>query len=400
MKTPLALYLTLTTLQVCSVGATFAKTDYICGKDVISELNIKTSIKNACYALYESRRKFRYPAVYSASDMFHVTDAILFSWPIAVKDKVYQIGHPGNLRLIIDSSCRFYGIIMKFKLLPDQRCYHPVEPPLGIDDSSNSADRRLSGIRGYNCKGEIFDSIYVEKVRRFTISELRGFVPDSQQTGLNNPEEVNKLFGPLVFLLPSEPPPDDELEISDISYFTVVDSQHKELGMAFRSEDKWERCDELWEMEPEHRQVSAPGINSVGETLFEGVGDYQCGTHQFTRKSVNSHMHVACKIIKDAQKSEKPIQTSRLRGAVIATPTGLFKAWKFPLQFYERENISRHESATNKCVIILDRLCNFHGVYLYDSRMRVACKPLSPPGSSGTNNPKISTPGPSLPNES
>ena len=166
--------------------------------------------------------------------------------------------------------------------------------------------------------------------------------------------------------------------------------------MVYRRKGDWEKCAGLWEMEPEPRLALTPGENSVGETLFEGVGDYQCGSRKFSSKSINSHMHVACKIFRDAQISPTYLRASRIRRARIITSTGMLEAWKFPLQLYESDKISRHESVTNKYVIILDKQCNFYGAYQYDSKNRVACKQPSSSSLSGTNNPKISTPGPSV----
>lgn len=394
MKISLSLYLTFTTLQVFKIGATFTTSDYLCGKDFVSHRNIKISVEKACDILYRSKERLRFPAVYDASTTFFISDARLFSWPVRLDGRLFDSGRPGNLRIIVDSSCSFLGVIMKYHNSPDQRCFQPVEPPRQIDDSSTSGPRNLPILRGYNCKNQIFDLIDVERDREISILKLRGWQSQGHQIGLKKLEVVDRLFETPSFLLPSMPVayPSHIRDTLEYIYLTVIDSQDKTLGMVAKTEDKWEKCDGLWEVEPVRRQSLVPGQNSIGETVFHGVSGYQCGKHKFTPESINSHMQLACKILEKSQLSIAKLRRSRLEVARIGTSVGRLTAWKIPLQLGESDNVSRYDSMNNKCVVVLDQRCNFYGAYQNDFNRLVACDRLSPHNLPEIGGLEVSTP--------
>ncbi|SZE99866.1 unnamed protein product [Blumeria hordei] len=380
MKTSFALYLALTTLQVGIKGSVIGENDYICGTDVITAANIFKSIDKACHTLYHSRKVIRYPADYDASATFFISDARLFSWPLMKDERIFNTGRAGNIRLIIDSSCRFIGIIQKTTNQPDQRCFRPMKLPRDMVDSSNPLPGRLPVLRGYSCGGIVFDSVQVEKVRQETLEEFQRWNSVNHQISLTTLRVVQELYGSMVFLLPKKTPvsPTQLLRLADYSCFIVIDSNHKTLGMVSRSIDNWDKCDELWEMEPERHHIHHPQKNSVGETVFEGLTDYECGPFKFLRETINSHMQIACTIFQKIQMSSAHYQRGRLCSAQIDTDTGSFEVWKFPLQLPERDLITEHILSSNNCVIMLDEQCYFHGVYMYSKKTKEKCNQLFP----------------------
>ncbi|CAD6501873.1 BgTH12-02119 [Blumeria graminis f. sp. triticale] len=394
MKISLSLYLTFTTLQVFKIGATFTTSDYLCGKDFVSHRNIKISVEKACDILYRSKERLRFPAVYDASTTFFISDARLFSWPVMLNGRLFHKGRPGTFRVIVDSSCRFVGVIMKYHNSPDQRCFQPVELPRQIDDSSTSGPRNLPILRGYNCRNQIFDLIDVERDRETSILQLRGWQSQGQKISLTKLDVVDRLFETPSFLLPSMPVthPSHIRDTLEYIYLTVIDSQDKTLGMVHKTEDKWEKCDGLWEVEPVRRQSLVPGQNSIGETVFHGVSGYQCGKHKFTRESINSHMQLACKILEKSQPSIKKLKHTRFEIARIATGVETLTAWKFPLQLAENAINSRHYAMNNKCVVVLDQRCNFYGAYQNHFSKIIACDRLSPHNLPEISGLEVSTP--------
>ncbi|VDB94469.1 BgtE-20116 [Blumeria graminis f. sp. tritici] len=380
MKTSVALYLALMTLQISKIGATIAENDYICGTDVLIEKNINNSLQKACNTLYQTRKAVRYPADYDASDTFYISDARLFSWPMLKDDRLFTTGRAGNLRLIMDSDCRFIGIIMKTINEPDKRCFRPVAPPREIDDSSNPSLRKIPVLRGYNCEGKVFESFQVEQVRKETLRLFNFWISKHLQTSLNRLKVFEEFFGSIVFLLPTKSPssPKQLREIVDYSYYIAIDFKYETLGMVYKTKDNWVKYDGLWEMEPERRQINDPQKNSIGEAIFEGLSAYKCDSFKFSRETINSHMQVACGILQKVQKSPAHVKRGRVCPAVVETDTGSLTAWKFPLQLPEKDLITGNKFLTHDCVIILDKQCHFHGVYRYSKKMSVKCNRSSP----------------------
>ncbi|CAD6498921.1 BgTH12-04577 [Blumeria graminis f. sp. triticale] len=355
--------------------------DYICGENVILQQNIQNSYTSACYALVKPEVRSKYPAVYDGSTTFHVFDAVLFAWPLLKNNKVYAKGLPGDLRLIIDSSCNFFGIIIRSKTSPDRRCYPHIELPRENDLFHSRDVRMLPGFRGYKCDKRIYDIIRLEYVLQETLKKYKIWESQNSVSIPKGLTAIDQLFGESVLLLPSQVI-NSPAEINHLPLYLslmVIDSQHQLLGMVNRVGTRWEKCAVLWEREPELPRVVDRTRNSIGERLFSGAGGYRCKSLLFTRESVNSHMQVACTLITPPDGIPASNWKINLTSLGIKPIIGKHELWKMNLKLPEsNEPVDViNTKISNKAVIVLDQQCNFYGVYWHAFKVLTLCVDLS-----------------------
>ncbi|CCU82567.1 putative candidate secreted effector protein [Blumeria hordei DH14] len=381
MKGLSPLYLVLTSLLVYTISANVVESDFICEKDVVPKDRINTAIFNACSSFSDLSSRTKFPAEFDPSTTYFIQDAILFSWPVVIHGDQYIKGHAGKFRLLLDSSCVFYGMIIINKNEPVKRCYQPVESEYSQDLSSSSGPRKQPILRGYRCQNKIFDMSSNENTVR-TAKNFQKTLKDSQnRIHLHRYEAVDELFQSSVYLVPNESARMENYrtENSPTPYFVVMNSQFKMLDMVYKSNNIWTRCDKLFENEPEPRYSSDIVSNSIGEINFPGVKSYKCGPYKFTRKSVNSHMQLGCNVMLQYDKSSNTINGKQDTGSI--TPNlGTFITLKQSLKLPEAvfQSIGRDKQEPNKAFIFFDKNCNFYGAYWYHKRNFQKCDELSP----------------------
>ncbi|VDB94464.1 BgtE-4932 [Blumeria graminis f. sp. tritici] len=379
MKGLSPLHLILTILLVNTISANVVESDFICEQFIVPKDRINTAIDHACWALSASSSKTKYPAEFDPSATFSIHDAILFSWPVTIDGDYYFKGHAGKFRLLLDSSCKFFGMIAINENKPDVRCYQPVKAVRLYDLSLGSGPRSPTVIRGFRCQNEIFDSSYVDHNFKENLKLYNVWKYRKSNVHLNSNIAVNKLYQTTVYLLPSEiaNTPNHNIENIRNPYFSVINPQFEMLGMVFRNINGWAKCEELHEIEPLTRQSLDINKNSIGETIFPVASGYHCGSHEFSRKSINSHMQLACNMMK-----RKAVYRSR--GLIgdenyrISIPeAGVLLALSQSIKLPEALFKIKGYGIPNKAFVLFDEQCHYHGTFWYQQRRAVKCTQLS-----------------------
>ncbi|VDB94470.1 BgtA-21299 [Blumeria graminis f. sp. tritici] len=371
-----SLYLALTSLLVYTISAVTVESDFICGEKVIPKEVILIAIDRACQTLYSSSRNIKFPSVYVASTTFSIDDAVLFAWPITMQAKQFSKGNPGSYRVLIDSSCKFIGMIVISEDKHDMRCYQPVNTERFQNLSLSSGQEKQPIFRGYRCQNKVLHILKVESIRNKSINLYNLWKSQGKKTSLYSFEAVDKLFETPISLLPSDMAItlNHNTEILSNPYFIVINSQHKIVGMVIRGYNSWAKCDELWEMEPEPNLSSDPSENSLGERIFEGVKAYKCGNMNFSTASINSHLQLACNIINLPRSSDSSSAGSHTNRPIKVPKIGNFYVWKRALQLPEKD--ASLKRSKNNPVILFDQECNFYGVHWYIGSKIVECNKL------------------------
>ncbi|CCU82582.1 putative candidate secreted effector protein [Blumeria hordei DH14] len=384
MKRSSILYGLLTIILASTTGATLISEDFICGKRIILNHAVKKTVSDACDGIKSSTKPKIFPYVYNGSSTFFVSDAALFAWPIIFLNGPHSKVTSEKLRLIIDSSCNLFGIVMKSKNSPDKRCFRPVKRPSANDPSSSHVSRNQPRFRGYRCGNTIFGHLQLEITMKDTLGIYQLWQYEGRQIGYYGLEDIDKLFGESVLLLPSHGAkiPEEIMKMTSNPNLIVMSPQQQLIGMVNKIGNQWEKCLELWEKEPERPQAVDSTRNSIGEFLFSGVGNYRCGELVYSRESINSHMQVACTLIKPPQGSKTTAWKNFLVSMGIIPSIGNHEVWKMHLKLPENDNNSIEQKLANNGIIILDKECNFHGVYWHSDRALTPCDKLSPSESS------------------
>ncbi|EPQ61799.1 BgtE-5858 [Blumeria graminis f. sp. tritici] len=379
MKGLSPLHLIFTSLLVYKISANIVESDFICEQDIVPKDRINTAIHHACSALSTSPSNTKYPAAFDASTLFLIHDAILFSWPVLMEGESYTRGRTGRFRSLIDSSCKFYGIILTIKNRPDTRCYQPVKAVRLYDLSLSSGPRNPSIFRGYRCQNKVFESFFVDHTFRETHYLYTKWKSNNINILLDGHATVNELFKTRVYLLPSEVSYFQNLymEKSLNPYYIVINYDFEILGMVSKNLNSWAKCDELYENEPELRQSSDSNKNSIGEFIFPVGSDYKCGLFKFTRHSINSHMQLACNLIAQQDKSPSTNLKSIFGESFILPDVGIFPVRKLILKLPESEANRMAEKRPIRAFVVFDKKCNFHGVFYFQQKNVIKCMKLT-----------------------
>lgn len=379
MKRPSILYGLLTNILVYTTGATFTSEDFICGKRIILKHAVSRTVNIACASIKGFTKSKITPFVYDGSSTFFVSDAALFAWPIILQNGPHSRAPSEELRLIIDSSCNLFGIVMKSKNYPDRRSYRPVEQPSRDDASDSHASRNLPQFRGYRCGNKIFGHLDIEIILKGTLGNYQLWQYDGHQIGYYGLEDIDRLYGESVLLLPSQVAkiPEEIRQMPSNPQLIVMNSRQQLVGMVNKVGNQWEKCLDLWEKKPERPRAAESTRNSIGEWLFSGVSQYGCGKFVYSRESVNSHMQVACALINPPKNSRTTTWNIYLTSMGVIPSIGNYRVWKMDLKLPENDNYSLEERLANNGAIILDQECNFHGVYWHTARDLTPCENLS-----------------------
>ncbi|CCU82563.1 putative candidate secreted effector protein [Blumeria hordei DH14] len=379
MKGLSPLYMVLTSLLVYTISANVVESDFICERDVVPKERIKTALTHACSALGTSSSKAKYPAAYDASTLFFIHDAILFSWPVTIIGDSYFKGHAGTHRLLLDSSCKFFGMISTNLKRPDTRCYQPVKAVRLYDLSLSSGPSNPTVFRGYRCQNEIFVPYYQDYILKKNLELFEEWKSRKNNVHVDRSIAVDQLFQTTVYLLPSEIVniPYYRIENFRSPYFIVINPQLEMLGMVFRSNNIWTRCEQLHEQEPIPPQSSEITKNSIGETIIPVANRYICGPYEYSRKSIISHMSLACNMLR--RRTASP--SSHLNGDEIhkisisqaTTPSLLSQILRLPEALSPTQG---YETTKKRAIIMFDKKCNYHGTFWYYERRITRCTQL------------------------
>ena len=219
----------------------------------------------------------------------------------------------------------------------------------------------------------------LEDILKATLKNYQSWKSESLVNSLEGLDAIDKLFGESVLLLPSQVIYAPE-RINFVSFhhnLMVIDSQHKLIGMVNRVGTQWKKCGVLRERRPERPQAVDRTRNSIGERIFNDVSDYRCNSLLFTRRSVNSHMQVACKIITPPEGTPAKTWKNYLTPMGKIPAIGNFKVWKMNLRLPETNELNDDESMSSNAIIILDQECNFYGVYWHTVKDLTLCVDLS-----------------------
>ncbi|VDB94518.1 BgtE-10140 [Blumeria graminis f. sp. tritici] len=373
------LHLVLTSLLVYAISANVVESDFICEQEIIPKDSINTAIYHACSALSTPLGKTKYPVAFDASTLFFIHDAILFSWPVSMEGESYTRGRTGRFRSLIDSSCKFYGIILTIKNRPDTRCYQPVKAVRLYDLSLSSGPRNPSIFRGYRCQNKVFELSFVDQTLRNFHNLYTKWKSNNINILLNSHTTVDELFKTHVYLLPSEVShfQNRYIENPHKPYFIVVNYNFEKLGMVSKDLNSWAKCDELYENELELRQSPNTIKNSIGEFIFPVESDYKCGFTEFTRKSINSHMQLACNLIARQDHSPSTDLDSIFGQSFTMSEVGMFPVLKLPLKLPESEVNRTAKKRPIRAFIVFDKICNFHGVFWFQQNIIKKCMKLT-----------------------
>ncbi|CCU82561.1 putative candidate secreted effector protein [Blumeria hordei DH14] len=375
MKGLSPLYLVLTSLLVYTISANVVESDFICEKDVVPKERINTAISNACSTLRNPSSLAKFPAVFDASTVYFIHDAILFSWPVKIVGENYYKGHAGNFRLLIDSSCNFHGIIVTTKNRPVLRCYQPVKAVRLHDLSLSFGPSHPTVFRGYRCQNKVFELSFVYNTLKTSLHLYKRQISNNINFHLYGHPAVDELFHTRAHLLPSEVINFDNhyIEKSNNPYFFVINYNFERLGMVSKYLNSWTKCDELYENEPELRQSSDKNKNSIGEFIYPIESDYICGTTKFSRNSINSHMQLACNLIGPQDESTLNNLKSIFGHPFILHDVGFNSVFKQTLKFSESEVNVIANIKPIRAFVVFDKNCNFHGVFWLTQRNLIRC---------------------------
>ena len=343
--------------------------------DKFSEHAVSQAANDACQGLIHAQKDKKYPSVYDGSSTFFVSDAILFASAISRQGEISYRGPSRDLRLIIDSSCKFFGIVIKSNTSPDRRCYQPADPSGELDLYDSRVSRSLPVFRGYKCGYKIFGNSQVEKILKEAYENSSLWQSQETVISFSRLLDIGQLFGREILLLPSKISytPEQVTEVTSNPSLIVIDSEYRLLGMVNKVGNQWEKCLELWEKEPEPFQSVDNTRNSIGEWLFSGVREYRCGEFLYSRESVNSHMQMACTLIRppDGYNGKKwKIKLTPLR---LLPSISRSKLWKINLRLPENNEYNYAQRVSNNGVVILDQQCNFYGVFWYIGKDVYSC---------------------------
>ncbi|EPQ61803.1 BgtE-10119 [Blumeria graminis f. sp. tritici] len=381
MKGLSPLHLILTSLLVYAISANVVESDFVCERDIVPKDRINTAIFHACSSFSDLTNRNKFPAEFDPSTTHFIEDAILFSWPVTIDGDHYIKGHAGKFRLLIDSSCKFYGMVKTIKDEPVLRCYQPVKSENLYELSSSSGPRKQSILRAYRCENEIFDMPYIKITVKAATKPQQAQKHGQTNFRLQRYTAIDELFQTTVYVVPNEVASKEYHKIEDFlrPYFIVIDSQFKMLDMVFKKNNIWARCDKLLENEPEPRHSFDITTNSIGEINFLGVTSYMCGSYKFTQKSVNSHMQLGCNVVQQLDKSSITLNGYQNDGDLTST-VGTFTTVKQSLKLPEAvfPSIGRGGMTPNKSMIFFDKNCNFLGAFWFHQKKIHKCIELSP----------------------
>ena len=129
--------------------------DFVCDNNYYSSLNVHSYYMTGCNELWNSDSSKQFPATLEDSHLYGGIHGTLFLWPLKDTRDTSDIRIAGNIRVVFDFRCRFYGVVMR----RESNYEHCIE--LSGKRKANNISSDLKEFRGYRCMGTIFTEAYV-----------------------------------------------------------------------------------------------------------------------------------------------------------------------------------------------------------------------------------------------
>ncbi|SZF00509.1 unnamed protein product [Blumeria hordei] len=379
MKSLLAVAGTIISYSVYTRAYPRHGTNYYCGKKIIESEIVERGKSDACLSLSGSPWWVEFPASLDGSKIFGIVDATLFSWPLYWQSVNEVAGRKaGNLRVIIDSTCRLIGVLNRIDNTY-QKCIQPLNPN-SISTSLELSLRNPIKTYGIDCNGFIFfeeelDGAY-DSLHRYFVA---GAISDqSKEPNGSLQSHILSEFGnemiwswPVQFVMEKK----TYESTRKILFRATINRFGNKMGMIYKTEDSWRRCSVISYMDKIQKTAIKKHKTAVDKELLYEDNDFQCGDQIINAITINSHLRAACPrvwaLVKSGNMNEYLYPWS-LSG--LSHNSNLI--WYWPIRKPELSNGQELDNSKHQ-LISLGNKCEFLGVYYLVDDRRTECRKLN-----------------------
>ncbi|CCU75873.1 CSEP0258 putative effector protein [Blumeria hordei DH14] len=266
-----------------------------CRDEFISMVQAQKAVDIGCRKMQFAPPTSPFPASFSESELFGLTNIGLFTWPVFPSDSTSSEDYGLN-RVVFDSSCQLIGLIHLSPNGPEP-CLHLME---GEDletayklEIYNAPWKNLP-LYGYKFENEIYLNNEVED---FVKSNLEKFHRGTYKQSIldNFPSEVNEKKASIWTCLIRRGPTGIEIPKNFFNRRLIINSVNQIVGIARKAWKGWRPFGELRSLDDAYRtkifQQRKPemGNDNWNDVNFRGI--------HLSGAMLKSNLQIACKII-------------------------------------------------------------------------------------------------------
>ncbi|VCU39232.1 BgtA-21558 [Blumeria graminis f. sp. tritici] len=324
-----------------------------CKLNFISMDQAQKAVQLGCSQMQVALPTSLFPASFIESELFDLTNIVLFTWPVFPFDNVLREDH-GRNRVVFDSSCRLVGLI-HIKPTGPERCLHLMEvEDLNIAHDFEVYNTRWTSLQlyGYKYDNEFYSKNSVEEFVNSNFKSFRGIKKKKEILDLYPSESTNLDSRYLACTILPEPGVIKLTRMKKIRR-VVISSNKRIIGICRKKEIIWKPLAELRYLDDLYRaNVVLKRKPEVGFAKLQSM-NYN-GIH-LSVFMLRSHLIMACNALTKKKMGIDLDLRYPLRTNIEAIPDRPMLTW--PLRIPEN---SFHDERDIRLVI--DERCNLMGV--------------------------------------
>ncbi|EPQ64243.1 putative secreted effector protein [Blumeria graminis f. sp. tritici 96224] len=266
-----------------------------CSPQFISMDQAQEAVKLGCSQMQVALPTSLFPASFIESELFDLTNIVLFTWPVFISDNILRVDYGVN-RVVFDSSCRLIGLIQIDPNGP-KPCPHLVEAGdlnLAYKLEIYNVPWKNLPLYGFKYENEIY---FKNELDEFVISNLNKFHDDSHKNNVleHYPSDVNEANSGIWTRTIRRGPTGIEIPKGFINRRLIINSLTQIIGITRKAWKDWRPLAELRSLDHAYRMKVF--LEREPDMSYEPLNDINFKGIYLSAAMIKSNLHMACKVI-------------------------------------------------------------------------------------------------------